>query len=1386
MARLAESGGGALGVESRRALLGQIQRTYGNHFAAWVVGGLQQSAEPVPKTPTRLTAFDPTIPAHAGSPPPSTASDLWSLPHPTSPGTSSPYDSAEKESATKVKQAAPITVSGRTTAQEGTGGGGVFRQVAEQGKDGKTPNRQQSPYITRNMGSVGDSQTEPAMRAQEAGIAQGSPSRSAPSWSTSLAARSAAFQGGPPAKQGPPGRGTTAPQVSATVAADEIDISKGVLAIPTEVAGSVAEGGEMDVKVRLPALAQGELKLRRRGNRFSSARDQAILLSHPALARFCAATPTVLVLHVANDVVTGWVGLGEPGPVKGGARSLFDAMAKGADLLGWAGLSGITISSFHNRFADGLIDVRVESLAFTVGEFLSGTGSLALDSKALSFDGAAKIQIPGGSGGDLQIKKDPSGALSGKLDMQVSIGSVAGTVTATLASGFVSIMGSVAYNGDRLSGKVTLVATDEVTARDITLKKPESGAEVPIELPGPDKPAKPGKRAYCGWGQLTFRVTDWLAGTATVIVNSKGQATIVGEIAPPKEFILFEPKEWVKRLVKIEIRAGYGIPVVGQVGLFANISLDAIAKVGPGKLYKIKLSGAYSTDPRVPKQLSIEGTLNISAFAGLRARAEAGLVVTILAHDIKAGVGLFAIAGVRGYVEATPRIGIREPTPGNRQYYIQGHLEIAAQPVLGFGGDLFVELETPWWSPLSDKRWTWPLFSLEYPLPGEFGIGADVDYVLGSKQWPKIEFGEVNFDSSKFLTDVMNDNTDTGKGGEVKKQGEWQEGLGGGGPGGAKNKGGKGKTPGELGVDNEPVGETLTFSDGKESHRLWFEEKPGEATLMVSSQEETVSSRLKKLDGQVKLLLEGEQGKARGLIGKATSLLPSVGNEAKQVAAMKEAERRAEETYKKYGKDKRKKKGSKPNRRDKNKQLKADERKLKEMLADLFTLLLAVPFEPINRSPEMHGGTESLAVVNDQKHPGLRIAKLKGTAKLVELAYAYAPLAPLKIDPTGVHRVKKSQKDLEPQIEKIEKIPIREGKINAKNQKWLEGAAKSASDLVSSLGRALQVSNLQRAHQWARGMAEHEAYIHKMNEREADAEKLKHGLAPIQARFGFTRLVLIEDGVGYAIAAEMNPKGKRKMPDNQYVYKDKIKPHIPDDAVDPIKFRNFKKSTRGNSHLYCRDTNDTEWFWIATGRTTGRWQKTNDNEFQRKAEEAARKKVERDNPTYKSLVADDKGLTESGFDVFGIVPGDKKALDLLIIGEVKAFKGEASRYIQYLPKNLVGTKQPSGRERENKLSAITDNMRETLERALAQPTGKRGEKLVERTLAALKAGNVQIIFYLAGSATISEATILKVQTRVRQVLSGFLQTKFKMKTEEANKIVQKVTVTIARRLRVRQ
>ncbi len=102
---------------------------------------------------------------------------------------------------------------------------------------------------------------------------------------------------------------------------------------------------------------------------------------------------------------------------------------------------------------------------------------------------------------------------------------------------------------------------------------------------------------------------------------------------------------------------------------------------------------------------------------------------------------------------------------------------IAAQPFLGLAGKLFVALETPWWSPISDHTWDWPIGSLEYALPGEFGFGTEVDYVFGSGKPPAISLKNVDFNPDRFAGDLMDDKVPKGTPGPKDKRGSWKEKL---------------------------------------------------------------------------------------------------------------------------------------------------------------------------------------------------------------------------------------------------------------------------------------------------------------------------------------------------------------------------------------------------------------------------------------------------------------------------------------------------------------------------------------------------------------------------------------------------------------------------------
>ncbi|MCP3143948.1 polymorphic toxin type 15 domain-containing protein [Pyxidicoccus xibeiensis] len=852
--------------------------------------------------------------------------------------------------------------------------------------------------------------------------------------------------------------------VGGTLSIGEVDLSSGQLLIPEATAAEAKVGRDLEVPVRLPGLAEGTIKVRKRGETFNTTgAGTAIRLAHPALAPLADAVPTTLVVVVKDNVVTGWVGVGQPGPVRGSRRALVDGMLKSTEALGLLGMTRITVPRVVNEFTAGRINLAVENMGFRLGGYLEGTGSLKLDNQALQVEGGAKIDIPGCSGGELRVRRGSDGKLGGDLRISVTIGPASGAVVAKLADGFVHVQGTVGYRNERMGGTITLIATDEKTARDLTTRTDLDPSALPVAPPGEGNPPKPGKRAFCGWGELTITLTPWLSGRARVLVNSQAQATIIGEVRPQKELILFPEKEWNKRLFKLEIRAGYGVPVIGQVGVFANIGLEALAKVGPGKIHNMSASGQFSTDPRVENLFVLEGSVNISAFAGLRLRAEGGVVITVLGHDLKAGVGLNALAGVRGYVDAVARIGRRMNAAGKPEWFIGGHMEIAAQPFLGFSGDLFVELDSPWWSPAPDKKWTWPLFSLEYPLPGEFGIGADVDYVLGSRTWPTVQFGEVDFDSSKFMTDLLANDVSKGSGGERRKPGTWREGTGGGAPGGAR--GGKGR--GGRGENTEsfdgPIGETMTFSDGAESHRLFIKEEARGTTTMMASEVETLEAKLTRWQGRMDLLADADKATVRTLLPQARDRAHALDQLTDEQKTLKEAEKNAKATHDRHKGTKRKRSGQNQKKKpsEMKRRVQVAQAALTALVKQVSTLTADEAFKPVDRQARLHGGSEPVQLGQKDGRARLRVADSDEALALAAVSAGEAMSR--AFNQSGPNLVRTTRDTVQARAEKFKVARIIGGRINRRVRRSLDAPLGDVMTVVASLGRTMQIARLARA-----------------------------------------------------------------------------------------------------------------------------------------------------------------------------------------------------------------------------------------------------------------------------------------------------------------------------------
>ncbi|KOU25684.1 hypothetical protein ADK52_11695 [Streptomyces sp. WM6372] len=596
-----------------------------------------------------------------------------------------------------------------------------------------------------------------------------------------------------------PAAGNLADELSRTVLApdvprEELALQGGAaLDVPAPVEEYLdrkgAAGGP--VRVRLGGLAAGTLHLRKTDQGIATGPGnghQAVPLHHPLLLPLrTEGIEPVLALRVRGGVPEGHASARVKGVLLDDGRGLFDMLQGSARALGWHGVSGLRLAGVENELRGPALFVKAGAMSFTLGGFLSASGSLGLAGERVTFDAVAKGTVAGLGSVEVPVVRGPDGALSGKAVVDVALRGFTGQVTAAFAAGLVDVRGTVRHANDRFDGQVTLLATDAATAKALTDSRlPEqvtSAKAVTGGATGPDaaEPAvpRPGPRVVAGWGTVRVRLADWLRGEALVVVDHHGEVTVVGRIEPKLDKPLFEPKKYTKRLARFEVRAAYGIPLVGNVFLFANIGLEALAEIGPATLDKMELTGTWSTRPEVLKSLTLTGTLNLSAYAGLRLTAEGGAGVELVGHDIKAGIALAALAGVRGYVEATPVIGYREvadPKAGKHgEFFLAGHMEIAAQPFLGLGGELFVELDSPWWSPAPDKRWNWPLGQLEYPLPGEFGIGADVEHVLGSGKVPEIAFGEVNFSPDKFLTDLVNDHVPAKSAKDEQRKGTWKE-----------------------------------------------------------------------------------------------------------------------------------------------------------------------------------------------------------------------------------------------------------------------------------------------------------------------------------------------------------------------------------------------------------------------------------------------------------------------------------------------------------------------------------------------------------------------------------------------------------------------------------
>jgi len=454
------------------------------------------------------------------------------------------------------------------------------------------------------------------------------------------------------------------------------------------------------------------------------------------------------------------------------------------EAMSFLGLSPIEAAEgLQNEFTSGGLNFNANNLALSVDGYLDAQATIGITNSNFTFDVNATINVAGLAEGELQIARGVDGGLSGNATINADIANVTATIQVEYDQGAVTIQGTGRMNSEKFSGEITFLVTDAAKSQQMmhaALGVTAMDAEAEQTTPTDTAPVAKTKnnQVLAGWGTVQASITSWLEGTANIGIDNEGHVTIVGEIVVPNEIELMEQKGKKTDLFNVEIRAGYGIPLVGQVFLFASVGMFVNAGFGPLVLKNVGFTGTYSTDPNVLQQFSITGTLGINAFAIIGLEAEAGVGVTLIGHDVKAGVNVTAAAGLRAYAEATPTFEYSESqTPeGGKvgESHLKGHFEAAAQLFLQLTGALFYELDSPWWSPAPDGREESPLGEVQYPIGDSLGIGADIDWLVGSPEAPELTFSPVEFDPDKFTADVMADPPPRTMGNaDAEPAGEW-------------------------------------------------------------------------------------------------------------------------------------------------------------------------------------------------------------------------------------------------------------------------------------------------------------------------------------------------------------------------------------------------------------------------------------------------------------------------------------------------------------------------------------------------------------------------------------------------------------------------------------
>jgi hypothetical protein len=469
---------------------------------------------------------------------------------------------------------------------------------------------------------------------------------------------------------------------------------------------------------------------------FHTPHPRVIALDHPGLPSLDEASVPALLVEVRGGVVSGEIvtvseanqaSMRRPGP---GFRPIDTANLP--RVMALEDLQNLRIGAVENKLRDGHLTFHVRDMAYDLHGVFPGHGHFDLDDERHHLTADAHVEAKGVKKQTVAVGRDDLGQIRARSDsLSVELSTpegqkLAGTLHARFGRGVFDIRGTVSYSGgDVANGQVTVLITDEAAAWASVRQR--LGDQAP---PVAESTGAPHGLAFVGWGELEFKVNEWLTGTGEVVLDPDGYVTVLGQLRPTKVLTLFpvkatEPKDLIKPERRKVIVPVYGVPVE----LAATLTLRAHASAGPATLSDIAVDGLFTTRPHQPTEFRISGTFAFPASAAVDLGAMGSVSLpSILRHLGSLEAGLEGKAVLNAQALARPHIGRRRhgTDPSKASYYLGGRLQAAAELNLGLDGGVYI-------NPPVFSRWSLISFSSKRWRVGLGSISVEGTYVLGEE-----------------------------------------------------------------------------------------------------------------------------------------------------------------------------------------------------------------------------------------------------------------------------------------------------------------------------------------------------------------------------------------------------------------------------------------------------------------------------------------------------------------------------------------------------------------------------------------------------------------------------------------------------------------------------